>query len=525
MNSDPPPSSPLANRDYRDLWLANSVSNFGTQVQVVAAAWLMATLTTSPQMIALVHTAQSLPTVVFILLGGAIADNFDRRQFMAFTQVGMLLSALLLALLSWTDSITPWLLLGLIFATQSFNALNNPSWQASVRDLLPRNLISRAVALNSMSINLARTVGPALGGAIVALAGVAFAFLANAISFVGFLITLLRWQPAVRDRPTHREAIGPALAAGIRYAVYSANIRNAVLRGGMSGLSASAVFALLPVLARQELHAGAFTFGLLLASFGGGAVVFAYLAGHLRARFSPDAVTRTAAGAITLGLLLLGLADTVALAALGAALGGAGWTMAHSTYNTTVQLSAAPWVTARSLAFYQTATFAGMAAGSALFGWVASEQDVYVAFLAASAAQAAAGLIGLLLPLPKLDELKVELLDSFRAPDTDFPIGPQEGPVRVAIDYVVAEKDWSAFRTAMRARRRIRNRDGAHNWALWQDSADATRWVESYRVATWADYLRHNLRRIEADRENKDELDRLSSDPAGPRVRRYIGRE
>lgn len=518
------PSSPLANPAFRELWTANAVSNFGSQIQVVGAAWLMATLTTSPQMIALVHTAQSLPAVCFILLGGAIADNFDRRRIMTLTQSAMLVSAFLLALLAWTGTITPWLLLGLIFATQSFNALNNPSWQACVRDLLPRSLISRAVGLNSLSINLARTAGPALGGAIVALGGVAIAFLANAGSFIGFLIALARWKPGPQASRGPREHVGAAILAGVRYAAYDANVRHAVLRGGMSGLSASAVFALLPVLARQELDANAFTYGMLLASFGAGAVVFAYVAGHLRSRFTPDAVTRAAAGAITLGLLLLGLADNVVLAAAGAAFGGAGWTMAHSTYNTTVQLSAAPWVTARSLAFYQTATFAGMAAGSALFGWVASVQGVHVAFLAASFAQAAAALIGLALPLPRLDALKVELLESWQAPATDLPIGPGEGPVRVAIDYHVAEEDWEAFRQAMKIRRRIRNRDGAHNWALWQDTADRHRWVESYRVATWEDYLRHNQRRTEADRENMDLLSRLNRNPGGPSVRRYIGR-
>ncbi len=528
MEPAPPPpadpSGPLDNPTFRSLWTANAVSNFGGQIQVVAAAWLMATLTTSPQLIALVQTAQSLPTVCFILLGGAIADNFERRRIMTVTQSAMLFFALVLALLSWSEGITPWLLLALIFATQSFNALNNPSWQASVRELLPRSLISRAVALNSMSINLARTAGPALGGAIVSVAGVAVAFMFNAASFIGFLVALLRWKPEATERTSPREAIAPAVIAGVRYAAYDANVRNAVLRGGMSGLSASAVFALLPVLARQELDASAFVYGLLLASFGGGAVIFAYMAGHLRSRFTPDVVTRSAAASITLGLVLLGFATNVPLAALGAAFGGAGWTMAHSTYNTTVQLSAAPWVTARSLAFYQTATFAGMAGGSALFGWVAGAWDVYTAFLAAAAAQALAAVIGLLLPLPRLEDLKVEPLAFWQPPKLEVEMQQSDGPIRVEIEYRVVEADWPAFNAAMQTRRRIRNRDGARNWMLWQDVTDRTRWVESYRVANWADYLRHNQRRTEADKVNMDELSRLSTEADGPRVRRYLGR-
>ena len=240
---------------------------------MVAAAWLMATITDSAQLIALVQTAQSLPTVVFILFGGAIADNFSRRRIMLITQSSMLVTALVLAMLSLTSAITPWLLLGLIFTTQSFSAVNNPSWQASVRDILPRAMISRAVAMNSVSINLARTAGPALGGAIVSLFGVATAFLVNAASFVGFLFALIRWKPAVKPRTMPRERIASAIWTGIRYAAFDANVRNAVIRGGMSGLSASAVFALLPILARRELGADAFGYGMLLACFGGGAVI------------------------------------------------------------------------------------------------------------------------------------------------------------------------------------------------------------------------------------------------------------
>ena len=500
------------------------MSNFGGQVQVVGAAWLMATLTDSPQLIALVQTAISLPTVCFVLLGGAIADNFDRRRILIFTQSSMLLVALVLAVLSFLDAVTPWLLLGLLFATQSFNALNNPSWQASVRDLLPRSLISRAVALNSMSINLARTAGPAIGGVIVSLVGVAAAFLANAASFVGFLLALLHWRSQPKERLTSRESIGPAIIAGIRYAAYDAHVRNAVMRGGMSGLSASAVFALLPVLARQALNADAFVYGMLLASFGGGAVISAYMGGFMRSRFTPDAVTRAAATSLTIGLAILGFANSAPLAALGAAFGGAGWTMAHSTYNTTVQLSAAPWVTARSLAFYQTATFAGMASGSALFGWVASEQGVYTAFLAASAAQAAALLIGFALPLPRLEALKSEPLENWSPSGAAIDVEMEDGPVRVEIEYRVEEEDWPAFTTTMRLRRRIRNRDGARNWALWQDAAERTRWIESYRVANWAEYLRHNQRRTEADRENMDHLAQFAARSGGPRIRRFLGR-
>lgn len=519
------PDSPLANRQYRELWSANAASNFGGQVQVVGAAWLMASLTASPQLIALVQGATNLGTVLVILLGGALADNYDRRRIMLTTQGAMLLTAALLSVLTWHGSIAPWSLLALTLSISAFGSVNNPAWQASIRDLLPRRLISRAVALNSLSINLARTAGPALGGAIVAIGGAAAAFAFNALSFVGFLIALIRWKPEPRERTTAREQILPAMAAGIRYVALAPNVRNATTRGGLSGLAASAVFALLPVVARQEMQGNAMVFGLLLAAFGFGAVFSAYAGGMLRGRFTPDQVVRIAAIGLICGPLLLGLAPNVWIAGLGAALAGAGWTLTHSTYNTTVQLSASPWVTARSLATYQTATFAGMALGSWGFGWVAEVHGTSTALVAAGGAQIFAALVGLFLPLPQLEQLQVDPWITDRQPELQEPVDPAAGPVRIEVRYRIARENWSAFEAAMELRGRIRKRDGARNWALWQDLADLESWFESYRVSTWAEYERHISRRTEADRFNHEALVALDITPGGPTARRYLGRQ
>ncbi len=398
----PEPKSPLANRQYRELWFAHVSSNFGSQVQVVGAGWLMASLTHSPQLIAMVQTAINLPTVMFILLGGAIADNYDRRLVMILSQSAMLVSAALLATLTWGGLITPWSLLALTFLISAFGSFNNPAWHASVRDLLPRALINRAVALNSTSVNLARTAGPALGGLIVAAFGVASAFLANAISFVGFIVALLRWHPAPKPRTTPRQAIGPSMLAGMRYALTTPHIRNIVIRSGLSGLSASAAFSLLPVVATQRMAGDATLLGLLLAAFGTGAVCSALLGGWLRGHSAPEGIVRGAAVTLIAGLAILGWAELPMRAALGAALAGAGWTMTHSTFNATVQLTADPKVTARALASYQTATFIGMAIGSVLFGGVAEQQGLSAALYMAALVHLAGLLIGLRLPLPRV---------------------------------------------------------------------------------------------------------------------------
>ncbi len=519
----PRPRSPLRYREYRSLWGANAASNLGSQVQVVGAGWLMATLTTAPQVVALVQTAISLPVVLFILLGGALADNYDRRKIMLVSQTAMLLAAGLLAVLAWAHIVTPWSLLALVFTVSAFDAINNASWQASTRDLLPRDMISRAVALNATSINLARTAGPAIGGVIVNVAGVASAFVVNAASFLGFIIALLRWTPAPSPRAEPPERLLRAMATGLGYAARAPHVRNAVVRGGMSGLSATTVFALLPVVARQQMDGDALTYGFLLAAFGGGAVFCALSGGWLRSFFAPDTVVSLATGLMATGLLLIGLAPFSGAIPLGAAMSGGGWTLAHSTYNTAVQLSAARWVTARSLATYQTATFAGLASGSVLFGWVAQHQGVNVAFIAAGMAQAAAGLIGLLMPLPRFDALSVDPLDRRMAPPLPaFDIDPHSGPVRVELEYRVAPEDAAAFRAAMRKRAAIRRRDGARGWSLWRDAEDAWVWIESYDTPDWAEYLRHTNRRTESDRANRDALDALTEGGAGPLVRRLI---
>ena len=284
----PEPATPLANPQFRELWTANAASNFGGQVQIVGASWLMASLTTSPQLIALVQGAQNLGTVFVILLGGALADNYDRRRIMFVSQSAMLATAAALAVLTYMGLVTPALLLALTLVISAFGSINNPAWQASVRDLLPRALISRAVSLNSTSINLARTAGPALGGLIVAAAGAGAAFAVNAVSFVGFLLALLRWKPRKAERTTPRERILPSMLAGLRYVALAPNVRNATVRGGLSGLCASAIFSLLPVVARHDMQGDAVVFGLLLGAFGAGAVISAYSGGWLRAKFPPD---------------------------------------------------------------------------------------------------------------------------------------------------------------------------------------------------------------------------------------------
>ena len=254
VRSDPtetaaPPPSAFRHAIFRQVWVASLFSNFGALVQAVGAAWLMTTLSSSPQQVALVQASTTLPIMLLSLWAGAVADNHDRRLVMLGAQCFMLLVSITLAVCAWFGVLTPWLLLGFTFLIGCGGAFNNPAWQASVGDMVPRSVLPNAVALNSMGFNIARSVGPAIGGAIVAAAGAAAAFVLNAFTYVGLIVVLLRWRPERAPRRLPRERTGIAMSAGLRYVAMSPDLRLVMLRAALFGVAASAVPALMPLIA------------------------------------------------------------------------------------------------------------------------------------------------------------------------------------------------------------------------------------------------------------------------------------
>ena len=265
-------ASPLTVPIFRDVWVANLVSNFGGLIQSVGASWMMVSLASSPQLVALVQTSATLPIMLLSLWAGAVADNLDRRLVMLCAQSFMLIVSVTLAACAWLGVLSPWVLLGFTFLIGCGAAFNGPAWQASVGDMVPRPALPGAIALNAMGMNIARSVGPAIGGLIVAAAGAASAFLFNAVSYVGLIVVLARWRPVTPPRLLPRERLGVAMGAGLRYVAMSPNLRVVMLRAGLFGLAASAVPALMPLVARDLMGGGALTYGVLLGGFGMGAV-------------------------------------------------------------------------------------------------------------------------------------------------------------------------------------------------------------------------------------------------------------
>ncbi|MDP1026257.1 MFS transporter [Sphingomonas sp. KR1UV-12] len=518
-------TSPFQLPLFRSVWIASLCSNFGGLIQSVGASWMMTSLDASPQMIALVQASTSLPIMLLSLWAGAVADNLDRRRVMLAAQGFMLAISALLAIGTWLGMVTPWLLLVFTFLIGCGTAVNGPAWQASVGDMVPRPMLPNAVAYNSMGFNIARSLGPAIGGTIVAVAGAAAAFMVNAASYVGLIAVLSRWQPDLPPRKLPRERLGVAMAAGVRYVQMSPHIRIVLGRAALFGLAASALPALMPVVARDVVGGGPLTYGLLLGAFGIGAVGGALGSGRLRARLSTEGVVRLASLGLAAGAATAALSGSLPLVLPALALAGAGWVLALSTFNVSVQMASPRWVVARAISLYQMAAFGGMAAGSWLFGTIAGDHGVVIALVTAALLQLASFATGFVAQLPGISQVDLDPYDAWTEPDTAVPVEARSGPIVVTIEHRIAEADIAAFLSVMRERRRIRRRDGARHWTLLRDLGEADLWVERYHFATWLDYVRHNQRRTKADQVIGDALHGLWVGGVPPVVHRRIERQ
>lgn len=516
--------APFRHGIFRAVWGASLVSNFGGLIQGVGAAWMMTTIATSPYQVALVQASTTLPIMLFALVAGAIADSFDRRKVMLVAQTFMLVVSVFLTLFTYSGLITPWTLLAFTFLIDSGTALNSPSWQASVGDIVPRNKVPAAVALNSMGFNLTRSVGPAIGGIIVAAAGAAAAFAANAVSYIGLIVVLARWKPDVPVSTLPRESLGAAMGAGLRYVAMSPNIGKVLVRGAAFGFSAGAVLALLPLVARDVVNGDALTYGIMLGAFGIGAVGGALISVRLRQLLSSETMVRCAFAGFAVCAFNAAVSHHAWQTSLGLLVGGACWVIALSHFNVTVQMATPRWVVGRVLSVYQTATFGGIALGSWIWGVVADAHGAETALIAASMAMLAGGAIGLLLPLPQQQVLNLDPLNRFREPHLALDLKPRSGPIAIMIEYVIREEDVPEFLAIMAERRRIRRRDGARNWTLARDLENPSIWIEHYHTPTWIEYVRHNGRITHADAVIGERVRALHSGDEPPRVRRMIER-
>jgi MFS family permease len=496
---------------FRDLWLASIVSNLGGWMQDTAGTWLMTVLTPSPLLIALMQTAASLPVVVLGLLAGATADIFDRRRLLIFWQAWMLSAVALLSVLTFFDIISPWILLILTFLLNIGTAMNSPAWQAIVPEVIPRRQLPDAISLNSAGFNLARALGPALGGLAIALfaratTGAASTFLLNSLSFVGVIMVLYRWQrKPIFKSALPAERIQGSMRAGIRYIRYAPLLQAAFVRTLLFTLFVSAVWALLAVVAKNDLHQGAMGYGILNGSMGFGAVIGATMLPRVRRVLSADAIIAYATCVFVATLAILATVKVPLIIIPMLIAGGFAWTSAMSTLNLAVQVSVPAWVQARALGAYQMIFAGGMALGGVIWGFIAEHVSTPKSLMCAS--------VGLALTLPL--SLRFHVLRGVQ-PDLSphlHPLPPpklsseredDEGPVRVSIDYSIDPTDYAAFTQAIHQLRDVRLRDGAIRWGVYQDASDPGHLNETFVTESWLEYLRQRERFTASDLRIRD---------------------
>ncbi len=526
-SAEPSAWSPLRRPVFRRLWAASLASNVGTWMQNVAAVWLMTSLTTSTTLVALVQSATALPMLVLALFAGALADVADRRRIIVATQVASALVAAGLGLLTLMGLVTPWTLLGLTAALGLGAALYVPASQAINPELVPRDELASAVALGGVSMNGARAVGPALGGALVAATGPGAVFLVNAASFLGVAAAAWSWRREARPTTLPAERLLGALRAGVRYARHAPPLRAVLVRAGAFVLAGSATMALLPVVARRHLDLGALGYGALLGCLGAGAVLGAGLLPRLRRALGRDGLVVVGTLGFAAGTAGVGLAARLEG---GQALGGTvlalltaglAWITTLATFNTAAQTSVPAWVRGRALGLYLTVFQGGMALASAGWGALAERLDAPTTLLVAAVVLAASCLTA---PVWRLRADDGDQAPSLHWPEPQLalPAAPTRGPVLVTVEYEVAPEDAARFVEALRALEPVRRRDGATSWAVFRDTARPEAFVETFLVESWDEHLRQHARVSNADLAVEASVRALHRGPAPPQVRHLL---
>ncbi len=482
-------------------------------MQDTAGTWLMTALTASPLLIALMQTAASLPALFLAFPAGATADILDRRRLLIFWQAWMLAAVALLSVWTLAGAIVPFALLVLTLLLNIGTAMNNPGWQAIIPELVPRSELPDAISINSAGFNLTRAVGPALGGLAVAafvsvMRGAGIVFLFNSLTFVAVIAVLYRWRrsPPFKSALPAERLFG-SMRAGLRYLRHAPELQAVLLRTFLFTGFVSAVWALLAVVAQQELHQGAMGYGILNGCIGAGAVIGASCLPKVRQRLSADMIVVGAGVTFTCTLVVLGLARSIPLIVLWLLAAGFAWTSATSTFNVTVQLSVPSWVQARALGVYQMTFWGGMALGSTIWGFLAEHASTSIALVVAG--------IGLLGSVPlgrRFHLLRGALPDlspyqlNRPAPQVVIEPHPEDGPVLVTIEYRIRHADYDAFIHSIHALRPVRMRDGAIRWGVFRDAVYPDRLVETFVAESWVEFLRQRERMTTSDRAIRDRV-------------------
>jgi len=488
--------SPLRIRVFRVLWLAQLGSLIGTWMQTVGAQWLLVDEPAAETLVALVQTANMSPVFLLALPAGVFADVFDRRRLLIVVQAAAMLVAGALAALTAAGTVTPALLLTFTFLLGSAQTLTMPAWQALTPELVPRNQLPSASALGGISMNLARAVGPAVAGLLIARVDVAAVFALNALSFGFMVLALATWRRRPVEPDDHPERFGAALVAGGRYIRHSRVVRRILLRSLLFVVPGTVVWALLALVANRRLGLGPGGYGLLLAALGVGAVASAFALPHLRRLTSTNGIVLLASLVYAVALLVVALVPSPAAVTVVLFAAGAAWLAVLANLNATMQLFLPGWVRARGLSTYQIVFIGGQAVAALVWGVLAEQFGLVAVFLAAAGPMLAGAVSLRWWPLRDIEGMDRSPASYWPEPHLDFDPEPDDGPVLVTVTYRVPEDRETPFLEAMEAVRRSRQRSGASRWDLYRDGADRHQFVEIFVVPSWAEHLRQHDERL-----------------------------
>jgi len=518
-----PLAEPLKVRVFGRIWTASLLSNFGLLIQGVGSAWAMVQLHAPADTVALVQTALMMPVMIVSMAAGALADMFDRRKVGLVALSIALISATCLSASAFLDILSPPLILMFCFLIGTGHALFGPAWQASVAEQVPAKILPQAVSLNSISFNIARSFGPAIGGIVVAVAGAAAAFTINALFYFPIMIALFAWKREIKPTRLPPERIGRAIVSGIRFILYSPPMRVVLARVLALGIAGGSISALMPLVADTLLHGGARTYGLLLGALGVGSVIGAMLVDKVNSRLGTEGSTSASACLLAVCIAIVAFSPWLPLTLAALVAGGVVWTLGITLFNISIQLSAPRWVSGRALAGFQAAIAGGIAIGSWFWGVIAEKLSVSAALaLSAAAIALTAALRGWL----RLPEVSARNDDKVWMGEVDVALNlsGRSGPVVVEIDYHVDPAEARAFYRTMQDLQQMRHRNGAYDWSIARNISDPWSWTERFHCPTWHDYLR--LR----DRNTNEEMEIIAAARAFhrreglPPVRRMLER-
>jgi MFS family permease len=514
--------SPLKIPVFRMLWIATLASNIGTWMHDVGAGWLMTTLSPTAVMVALVQTATTLPIFLFAMPAGALSDIVDRRRYLIVVQVWMGLVAALLGILTLTGVTTAWSLVGLTFAMGIGSAMMMPTWAAITPELVPRTELQPAIALNGLGINVARAIGPALAGVIVSFVGTGAVFVLNALSYLGVVFVLVRWQ---REQPLSElpsERFIGAMRSGFRFARHAPELQAAVIRGFGFFLFASATWALLPLVAKNLVNGGPQAFGILVGSLGAGAVVGALVLPKVREKYSRDAMVAGATALYAAAMFALAHVDRLVPLCLAMAVSGIAWITILSSLQVAAQMALPNWVRSRGLALFMTIFMGSMALGSVLWGKVADIYSISDSLMFAATGLAVAVLATWRWRIGGIGEVDLTPSMHWPAPSVDESVTHDRGPVLVTIQYDVEPRKTRAFLDAIQTLGKHRRRDGAFAWSVFQHADQPNNFIESFSVDSWLEHLRQHERVTDADRVLQTDILALLAEGSEPKVTHYI---